>query len=87
MEEDDAAVGGVGPEERRADRLREAEADGPADQRAEEIGDLRRPQPGLDEDDDDAEDDPDGDVDAERGVERPRQRRGPRDRRDEQARE
>ena len=73
-----------GPEERRADRLRQAEADGPADERAEEVGDLRRAQPGLDEDDEDAEDDADADVDAERRVERTRQGRGPRDGRYEQ---
>ena len=42
VQEDDAAVGRVGPEERGADRLREAEADGAADQRAEQIGHLRR---------------------------------------------
>ena len=41
VQEDDAMVGGVGPEERGTDRLGEAESDGASDQRAEEIGDFR----------------------------------------------
>ena len=40
MEEHDPRIGGVGPEERRADRLRQTEADRPADQRAEQVRDL-----------------------------------------------
>ena len=36
------AIAGVGPEQRRADRLGEAEADRAADQRAEQVGDLGR---------------------------------------------
>ena len=55
VEEDDAGIGRVGPEQRRADRLREAEADGSADERAEQVGDLALPQPRLEEDDQQAE--------------------------------
>ena len=42
---------GVGPEERRADRLGQTQADRAADEGAEQIGDLSRPQPRLDPDD------------------------------------
>ena len=59
VQEDDAAIGGVGPEQRRADRLREPEADGAADERAEQVGDLGLAQPGLDPDDQQAERDAD----------------------------
>ena len=63
VEEHDAGIGGVGPEQRRADRLGEPEADGAADQRAEQIGDFGVAQPGLDADDDQPEQRADGQVD------------------------
>ena len=52
VKERDAGIARVRPEERGADRLGQAEADGAADQRAEEVGDLRLAQPRLDADDD-----------------------------------
>ena len=52
VEERDARVAGVGPEERRADRLGQPEADRAADQRAEQVRDLGLAQPRLDDDDD-----------------------------------
>ena len=55
MQESDARIAGVGPEERRADRLGQAETDRAANQRAEEVGDFRFTQPGFDADDDEAE--------------------------------
>ena len=48
-------VARVCPEERRADRFGEPEPDRPADQRAEEVGDLGFAQPGFDADDDQPE--------------------------------
>ena len=59
---DDAGIAGVRPEERRADRLGEAETDRAADQRAEQVGDLGVAQPGFDADDDQAEQRADSDV-------------------------
>ena len=42
VQEDDPAIARVGPEQRRADRLGQAEPDRAADQRAEQVGDLGR---------------------------------------------
>ena len=75
----DARVAGVGPEERRADRLGEAETDGAADQRAEQIGDLGFAEAGLDEDDGRAEQGADAGIDGHRRTEWPQQRRRPGD--------
>src|SRR5205823_10623128 len=66
-----------------ADRLGQAEADGPADERAQEVGDFGRAEPGLDEDDQGAEADADAHVEPQVGMKRPRQGRGPRRGRDE----
>ena len=55
VQEDDAVVGRVGPEQRGANRLGEPEADGAADQRAEQIGHLRLAQPRFDDHDQRAE--------------------------------
>ena len=69
MEEGDARVAGVRPEERGADRLRQPETDGAADQRPEEIGDLGLAEPRLDADDDEAEQRADERVDPDVGRE------------------
>ena len=79
VQEDDAMIGGVGPEERGADGLGEPEADGAADERAEQIGDLRFAQPRFDEHDQRAERRADADIDDEQRMERPQERRGPGD--------
>ena len=84
VEEADAVVAGVDEEERRADRLGQAQSDGAADERPEQIGDLRLPELRLDEDDGGAEQRADADVGQERRVERPEDRRGPRNGGDEE---
>jgi hypothetical protein len=43
VEKHDAPVGRVGPEQRRADRFGDPEADRAADERAEQVGDLGGP--------------------------------------------
>ena len=55
MQERDARIARVGPEERRADRLGQSETDRAADERAEEVGDLGFAQPRFDADDHQAE--------------------------------
>ena len=84
MEKDDAGIGRVRPEERRANRLRQSEADRSADQRAEQIGDLGGPQPRLDPDDHQTEPGADGQVRRRIGAERPRQHGRVRHRQNEQ---
>ncbi len=73
MQEGDARVARVGPEEGRADRLRQAETDGAADERAEEIGDLGLAQARLDADDDETEERADDRVRPDVSGERPNQ--------------
>ena len=77
VEEYDPIVGRVGPEERRPNRLRESQSDRPADQRAKQIGDLRRSQPCLDKDDEGAECCADRDVRQREWIKGPRENRGP----------
>ena len=83
VQEDDAVIGRVGPEQRGADRLGQTEADGAADERAKQIGHLRLPQPRFDDHDQRAERRADDDIDDEQLMERPEKRRGPGDGGDE----
>ena len=84
VQERDAGIAGVRPEERRADRLGQAEADRAADERAEQIGDLGLAQPRLDADDDEAEQRADDAFDPDVGGERPDEDGRVRDRQHEQ---
>ena len=84
VQEDDAVVGGVGPEQRGADRLGEAEADGAADQRAEQVGDFGGTQTRFHQHDQQPEAQAEPDVQVERRAERPRQDRCVHDREHEQ---
>ncbi len=84
VEERDAVVLGVGPEERRADGLGDAQADRAAQHRAEHVRDRRVPEPRLERDKHDGQRHAEGGVELYRPAERPQQDRGIDDGNDEE---
>ena len=84
MQERDARIAGVGPEERRADRLGQPETDGAPDERAEKVRHFGLAQTGFDADDDEAEQRADQHVHEHVRRERPNEHGGVGDRDDEQ---
>ena len=76
MQERDALIAVIDPEERRADALGQQQADGAAEQRAEQLRDRRLAQLPFEDDRHGGQAEAQPDVDQRIGAERPQHERG-----------